>query len=286
LSVDYLIIGNVTKDLLPDGGFTIGGTVTYAARTALALGRRVVAVTSADPALDLGPVLSGVEVARWPSADTLTFENNYTPSGREQFLHALGAPLDLAAVPRRWRQPEIVHLAPLAGECNVALAEAFPGAFVGVTPQGWMRAWDDTGRVHVSEWSGADKVLPKVDAAVMSVKDADGDEATIARFARLAPVLAVTLGPKGCRVYAGGEERHIPVKPSPEVDPTGAGDIFAAAFFVCMQQNGDPWSAAHFANQVASLSVKRAGWAGTPTPEEVAHIRCAETPVSAFLGSV
>ena len=286
MSVDYLIIGNVTQDLLPDGGFTIGGTVTYSARTALALGRRVVAVTSADPALDLDPVLSGIEVARWPSENTLTFENIYTPAGREQFLHALGAPLNLEAVPHDWRQPAIVHLAPLAGECNLALADAFPGAFVGVTPQGWMRAWDDAGRVHVSEWSGADQVLPKVDAAVMSVNDADGDEATIARFARLAPVLAVTLGPKGCRVYAHGEERHIPVKKSPEVDPTGAGDIFAAAFFVCMQQNDDPWSAADFANQVAALSVKRAGWAGTPTPEEVAHIRCVETPVAASFGTV
>lgn len=273
MSLDYLIIGNITRDLLPDGSFTLGGTVTYSARTVRALGQRVAVVTSAAPTLDLNSVLSGIDVALKPSEETMTFENVYTQSGREQFLHGLASPLDLDAVPRHWRQPDIVHLAPLAGECDPALADAFPGALVGVTPQGWLRAWDESGRVRASEWEGASQLLPRVDAAVMSINDAGGDEATIERFARLAPILVVTLGEQGCRVYAGDEERHIPVTPEPEVDPTGAGDIFAAAFFTCLRQSGDPWSAADFANQVAALSVKRAGWAGTPTPEEIVHLR-------------
>jgi sugar/nucleoside kinase (ribokinase family) len=275
LAIDYLIIGNVTKDLLPGGDYTIGGTVTYSARTAKALERRVAVVTSVAADLDLDRVLSGIEVARCPSTQTLTFENIYTPAGRQQFVHALASPLNLEAVPHEWRQPNIVHLAPLAAECDPDLADAFPGAFVGVTPQGWMRAWDEQGRVRVSDWAGADDLLPRVDAAVMSVHDAGGDEAVIARFSRLAPVLAVTLGPQGCRVYVNGRAQHVPVVPVPEEDPTGAGDIFAAAFFVCLAQNGDPWSAADFANRIAALSVQRSGWAGTPTRQEVQDIKCA-----------
>lgn len=286
LAIDYLIIGNVTRDLLSDGSFTIGGTVTYASRTALALGRRVGVVTSADPDLDLEPVLSGVELARKFAANTLTFENVYSPSGRVQFLHALGAPLGLEAVPLEWRQPDIVHLAPLAGECDPALVDTFPGAFVGVTPQGWMRSWDDERRVRASEWTGAADLLPRVDAAVMSVHDVGGDEAMLARFAKWAPVLVVTMGPRGCRVYVGRDEHYVPVRAMPETDPTGAGDIFAAAFFVCMQQNGDPLSAADFANRVASLSVKRVGWASTPRPEEVEDITCARSFISAPLSRV
>ncbi len=269
MSVDYLIIGNVTQDLQPDGGYTIGGTVTYSARTALAMDCRVAAVTSAAPDLDLRSVLSGIEVERVPSEATLTFENIYTAAGREQYLHAVASQLDLEAVPQQWRQPAIVHLAPLSGECDPALADAFPGALVGVTPQGWMRAWDDSGRVYYSEWRGAADLLPRVDAAVLSVNDVADDWATIYRFARLTPILVVTLGAEGCRVYAGGEERHVPVTPLPEVDPTGAGDIFAAAYFVRLRQEGDPWSAAHFANCVASVSVRRTGWEGTPTREEI-----------------
>jgi hypothetical protein len=284
LPVGYLIIGNVTRDLVPGGGYTIGGTVTYAARTALALEQHVAAVTSASPALDLGSVLAGIEIALRPAEETLTFENIYLPSGRQQFLHALASPLDLEAVPEPWRKADVVHLAPLAGECDPALAGAFPGAFVGVTPQGWMRAWDVTGRVQVGEWRGAEDLLPRVDAAVMSIKDVARDEATIERFARLAPVLVVTLGAAGCRVYAGGEVGNVPVTPVPEVDPTGAGDIFAAAFFVCLRQNGDPWSAADFANRVAAISVRREGWTGTPTREEVADLRCAVPPAPSSQG--
>ena len=281
MAVDYLIIGNITQDLLTDGGFTVGGTVTYAARTALALDRRVAVVTSHAPDLDLDDVLSGIEVALLPSDKTMTFENIYTPAGREQYLHAQASPLSLEAVPRQWRQPAIVHLAPLAAECDPDLATAFPGALVGVTPQGWMRAWDGSGRVRVSEWPGAEELLPKVDAAVMSINDAAGDEATIARFARLAPILVVTLGAQGCRVYVDGVARHVPVTPMPELDPTGAGDIFAAAFFVCLHQNSDPWSAADFANHVAAMSVQRVGWTGTPTREEIASVKATVSLVSA-----
>ena len=116
--IDYLIIGHVTKDLLPDGGFTIGGTATYSARTALAIGCRVCVVTSAAADLDLSAVLAGCEVVRLPAEETTTFENIYTPSGRLQFLHALAEPLRLDEVPSGWREPDIVHLAPLVGECD------------------------------------------------------------------------------------------------------------------------------------------------------------------------
>jgi sugar/nucleoside kinase (ribokinase family) len=276
LALDYLIIGNVTRDLLPDGGYTVGGTVTYASRAARALSCRVAAVTSYAPSLELDSVLSGVEILLKPAQETMTFENVYTPAGRTQFLHAVAAPLHLQDVPSRWRRPDVVHLGPLAGECDPALAEAFPGALVGVTPQGWMRAWDQAGRVRATDWPGAEALLPHVDAAVMSIHDVEKDEALIARFAALAPIMVVTTGATGCRVYTGGEMRRVPVRPRPEVDPTGAGDIFAAAFFVELRQTGDPWAAAHFANQVAALSVVRRGWAGTPTRDEIEAIRRAE----------
>jgi sugar/nucleoside kinase (ribokinase family) len=271
-----LIIGHVTKDLLPDGSFSIGGTATYAARTALAMGCRVGVVTSAAEDLKLDGVLSGCDVVRVPAEATTTFENIYLPSGREQFLHAVADPLGLEAVPGRWRRPDIVHLGPLVGECDPELAGAFPGALVGSTLQGWMRTWNNSRRVYVGSWEDAADLLPRIDASVISRDDVGGDEAMIVRFAQLAPILAVTLGPKGCQVYADGAERHIPVTAIEELDPTGAGDIFAAAFFVSLCQTGDPWAAANLANRIAALSVRRGGWKGTPTAEEVAGVMRAE----------
>ncbi len=54
-----------------------------------------------------------------------------------------------------------------------------------------------------------------------------------------------------------------------ELDSTGAGDIFAAAFFTRLYLTRDPWESARFANQIAAASVTRRGLEGIPTPEEI-----------------
>jgi hypothetical protein len=45
----YLLVGTVTKDLLPNNHFTIGGTVSYAGVVVKQLGWRPVIVTAAGP---------------------------------------------------------------------------------------------------------------------------------------------------------------------------------------------------------------------------------------------
>ncbi len=72
IELDYLVIGHVTRDLA-DGDFTIGGTVSYAARTARALGCRSGAMTRASPDLALGQALDGVLVTRLPATATTPF---------------------------------------------------------------------------------------------------------------------------------------------------------------------------------------------------------------------
>ena len=45
------------------------------------------------------------------------------------------------------------------------------------------------------------------------------------------PEVLVTQGSRGVLVYAGGRLEHVPAQPlSGEVDPTGAGDAFSAAY--------------------------------------------------------
>jgi len=269
VELDYLVIGHVTRDLV-DGTFTIGGTVSYAARTARALGCRVGAVTSASLDLDLSQVLDGVQVARFPAATTTTFKNIYTSNGRRQVLHGVAETLVPDMVPANWRSP-IVHLGPVARECDPTLVNAFGDAFVGLTPQGWMRRWDQAGRVSCCQWDEAEKLLARADAVVLSKEDVAGDELLVAQYAAQTRLLVVTQGAAGCTVYMDGQSRRFPAPAVHEVDPTGAGDIFAVAFFVWLQRRGDPWMAARFANCVASSSVARAGLASTPSPDEGAH---------------
>ena len=53
--------------------------------------------------------------------------------------------------PPAWR-PSIVHLGPIAHECADDLVDAFGDAFVGLTAQGWLREWDEDGRISRCEW--------------------------------------------------------------------------------------------------------------------------------------
>jgi sugar/nucleoside kinase (ribokinase family) len=70
-------------------------------------------------------------------------------------------------------------------------------------------------------------------------------------------------------LYWNGDVRRFPAQEVTEVDPTGAGDIFAAAFFYRLYTTRDPWEAARFATQLATISVTRPGLRGVPTPEEI-----------------
>ncbi len=104
---------------------------------------------------------------------------------------------------------------------------------------------------------------------VISLEDLGGDVEASRAMAAHCTILAVTEGAKGARVFWRGEERHFSTPLVAEVDPTGAGDVFAAAFFIKLYQATSPWEAARIANTLAAYSVTRKGYASTPTPQEV-----------------
>ncbi|MRR29006.1 ribokinase [bacterium] len=265
--VDYLLIGHITKDITPTG-YSLGGTATYSALTAAALGLRVGIVTAYGPDLDL-PARPHIQVASVPSETTTTFKNIYTPAGRIQYAYHPASRLDYSAVPEVWRNTPVVHLGPIMQEVDPKLARSFPNSLVGLTPQGWMRSFNAEGLVHYSDWPEARYVLESAQAVVFSVEDVRGDESIIEEMVSSIRVLVVTEGSGGARLYWNGDVRYFRPPPMEEVDPVGAGDIFAAAFFSRMQQTRDPWEAARFATQLASVSVTRRGIEGIPTEDEV-----------------
>ncbi len=269
--LDYLVIGHVTRDLA-GSSFTLGGTAAYAAHTARALGCRVGVVTSVDADLDLSEALNDVLIARRLAQTSTTFENIYTGSGRRQVIHTVASPLGLEAVPSDW-QARLVHIGPVARECDPTLASSFGETFVGMTPQGWMRQWDDAGYVGRRRWEEAGRLLPHADAVVLSEEDVGGDRSVAAEYAHQTRCLALTQGAAGCTVFAHGDVRHFPAPRVDEVDSTGAGDVFAASLFYALQRGHDAWTAARFANCTAARSVARSGLFGTPLKGEVAHCR-------------
>jgi sugar/nucleoside kinase (ribokinase family) len=202
-----------------------------------------------------------------------TFENLYLPNGRRQYLRGRAPVLGLDAVPEAWRACSIVHLAPVAQEVDAALSGAFPGALLGATPQGWLRAWDDAGLVRPAEWRERDHVLSHLRALVLSQDDiaqeAVAADAAIAELARGVPVMVVTRGAAGADLLERGGCVRVPALPTREVDPTGAGDVFAAALFVALAEGEESAAAVRFANAAASFVVEQPGVAGMPTREGI-----------------
>jgi hypothetical protein len=269
--VDYLVIGHVTVDLTPDGP-RLGGTAAYAGLMARALGLRVGIVTACGTDAPL-QALSGLPVASFPGEFSTTFQNIYLPEGRVQTLLHTAPTLDYYNVPDPWRDAPIVHLGPVAQEVEPGLVRKFPSALLGVTPQGWLRAWDRQGKVHPSEWPEQAFVLERCGAAVISLEDVGRDESRIEEMAASCHVLAVTENASGCRLFWNGDVRRFRAPDVLEVDATGAGDVFAAAFFVRLFETRDPWEAARFATQLASISVTRPHLGGIPTRAEIDGVR-------------
>lgn len=265
--IDYLLIGHLTQDITSRGP-QLGGTATYSALTARALGLKVGIVTSWGGELSLAP-LDGIGIANSPAVYSTTFENIHTLQGRMQYIHHVAERLDLNLVPEAWMKAPIVHLGPVAQEVEPGLVRHFSGSFLGVTPQGWMRAWDESLAIYHTEWPEASFVLHNAGAAVISVEDVDGDEDRIEEMASATRVLAVTERDEGVRIFWNGDIRRFRSPAVTEVDATGAGDIFAAAFFFRLYATRDPWEAARFATQLAAISVTRPGLQAIPTPEEI-----------------
>jgi hypothetical protein len=270
--IDYLVLGHVSVDRLDDKRVAMGGTATYAAVTARNMGARAAVHTSASYEPGLVDSLGGVLVARIPSEYTTCFVNDYSAGTRRQSLESIADKLTYDQLLPEWRNPPVVHLAPLCQELDASIVDRFPRSLIGVTPQGWMRGWDESGAVRPIDWADATRVLRKANVVIISENDV-ADQAIIREWANKARMLVVTRGERGCDVYrqGGGEPFHSAAFSSAQaVDPTGAGDVFAAAFLWHLyKQNGDWKTAADWANCVASFAIEKRGVGGVPKLADV-----------------
>ena len=269
-SLDYLVIGHFSKDILSDGSYALGGTSAYAALTARALGLRVGIVTS-FPGEELNSLNlpSDISIFNIDTATATTLENIEIKQGRKQHLHAQATKIELNKIPTTWQRTPIIHLGPIVQDIPEKLPSDLATSLLGITPQGWLRGWDDAGHISQKEWSEAETSLKKAGATVLSVEDVEENEEMIEEFYLNSRILAVTEGGDGVRIYWNGDLRRFPAPQVNVVDTTGAGDIFAATFFIRLYQTRDPWEAARFAVCIASRSVTRRGLQSIPTQEEI-----------------
>lgn len=270
MAIDYVAVGHFTHDVTPHGPI-IGGAASYSSITVRNLGfrARVVTAVGRDFRKD-NPLLNCIDVNYRISDSTTTFNNIYTDSGRrQQYLLGVADKIYAEHIPPEWRAAQIAYLCPVADEVDASVVRCFPNALIGATPQGWMRRWNADGKVYPKKWKSAAEILPHVDVLVLSEEDIAAFPEELERFIELTKIVILTKGKKGATLYTDGKIIESFAYSADEMDPTGAGDVFAAAFLVKYRETQDILQTLDFAHCVASFAVEAEGTRGIPTMERV-----------------
>lgn len=270
MSPDFAVIGHLTRDER-DGQFVLGGTATYAALTARNLGYHVGILTRAAENFPQPEILADIELVRLTSPTTTTFRNIYQPSQRQQFVYDVADSISAESLPASWRDAKIALLGAVAGEVQVEIARAFDSkTLLGVTAQGWLRQWDEGGRVYARVWDEAAELLPSARVLVLSEEDLGEFTERLQAYVSLTRIVVLTRGARGCTVFQRARMPFdAPAYRANVIDLTGAGDVFAAAFLIRLHETNDTKEAARFANCAASFAIEAEGTAGIPTRAQV-----------------
>jgi sugar/nucleoside kinase (ribokinase family) len=265
---DYTAVGHVTIDVMADGSRRPGGGAFYSALQAARLGRRALILTRG--------VREEIEALLEPYREELAFDVLDAPCtttlltsgrGRERSQRVLAWAGEIGA--ELALDTEILHLAPIARETGGRWRGGVE--FVGVTPQGLVRSWPgQDGQIVPRKLDRA--LLPQqCDAIVLSeaerescaallIPPAVADDSDRLPLAQR-PVIAVTHGEAPTELHLpGGTTINVGVAPVERIcDDLGAGDVFAAAFFIALHDGETPQAAAVLANAAAAVRVAAQG---------------------------
>jgi 1D-myo-inositol 3-kinase len=278
---DYTTVGHVTADVMADGSRRAGGSAFYSALQAARLGQRVLIITRGAPREIeelLDPYRTELELEIRPARRTTTLQTSADGGGRTQRMLAWAGPIagDLTI------DTSILHLAPVARETPSRWRGR--ADFVGLTPQGLVRTWPTEGELpeegaEISEVPLAPSLLPeRCDAIVISeterescawltsgtgsagsIQAGTGEDIPLAEAASV--VVAVTAEAAPTTIHLpGGAIARVEVPAIEHFrDDVGAGDVFAAAFFVALREGRSPQAAASLANAAAAVRIGGTG---------------------------
>jgi sugar/nucleoside kinase (ribokinase family) len=264
VSADFLAIGHVARDEFEgEPTWRLGGTALYAAATAARLGTATSLVTrvgpNEKPALEERCAQLGIALHALPSSTTTTFAFRYVEGRRFLRLKSRARGIAPSDIPAAWRGARAVVLGSIAHELDRSLFGTTSPAATVLVAQGYLREWAADGAIRPREWEDADEIVPRVAAVVLSEDDVAGDLSAPRRWARNGRVY-VTLAERGVLVLDHGSEVTVPGYAVERViDPTGAGDAFAAGLAVALADGRSPEECASFANAVASFAVEGVG---------------------------
>lgn len=263
------MIGNLTRDVVDGRPPQVGGAPFHAARALRLLGGRtgvVARCSEADRRTLLPPVVAlGVPVTWVRSRSTAAFALRYEGEQRTLELDAVGEP---------WSRAEVAAVERAEWVQVGALTRAdFPPDVLGTLARNRRLALDGQGLVRPATPGPVRLDADFDDAALRHVtvlKLAEDEAAALGGEEALAglgvPEVLLTRASRGALLFCGGSRERIPVRRvGGDVDPTGAGDAFLAAYVWARAFGHRPISAARHAASTAArmLELARASVAST-----------------------
>lgn len=254
-------IGPLSLDAVAGAPARPGGTVFYSARTLAHLGADAT-VAASCAAVDRERLLPPLEAFGLPvswheSGATAAYRLHYVGDRRVMTQDAVGDPWTPEAARAAVGAARWVHVGALVRtdfppETLVALAA--DGARLLVDAQGLVRT-PLLGPLRTDGEVGS--ALESVSVLKLNEEEADvlagGTEPAAIRELGVPEVL-VTHGSRGALVVADGHAERVPAPALGDIDPTGAGDTFSAAYLVARVGGAEPVEAARAATEtVAAL---------------------------------
>lgn len=259
-----LCVGQVTHDRY-GADIVAGGCAYFGARCAQALGAKVRLLTSVGADFSRDADLAALEVHAIRAGASTVFTNTY-PEGshRVQKIETVSPPIPIAALPAAWIHADALLLAPVFGEIDAAEPwfSAVDARVRAVCLQGFMKIADPaTERVVAGPPLASLPFFHGADAFFLSEEDIAcfGGPGLLDFLRARASLVYVTRGELGCTIHTPEGTLHAGVYSTTAVDPTGAGDTFAAATTCALATGCDPLTAARLGAAAGSLVVEFEG---------------------------
>jgi sugar/nucleoside kinase (ribokinase family) len=254
-NIKYTCIGHCCHDIANEG-FTLGGTVSFAALMARALECDVTIITSVGNDFIFENVFAdrGIEFNNILSQNTTVFKNIYDENGRTQYLLSKAKNIQTQDLSFSEKYEGIVHIGTICDEVDFDIISNIKANLIGANIQGWLRQTDGQKKVFPKsiDWSQ----LKGIHVVVLSEEDIYGMENVVDQLILHVEIVVLTKAENGATLFHKGKQENFPSFPVAQKNATGAGDIFTTAFLVFLFYSHDPKLSCIFAHCAASFIVE------------------------------
>ena len=272
-SPDFISLGLLSFDINDYGDGTYlknpGGAVAYSSKLASDHQMNPGIVTSCGKDYDIEILLPDTKTIIYPSENTTTFMNTYNLEERNQALLLHSNKIPQQIIPKEWKKPKIFFAGPVLHEIPKDSINWFQADFSYIVPQGWFRRWSDDGIIEIISHMANNEFNKKWDLMVLSKEESKNLSKEL--LLSWAKIICITKSSDGANIFCdNGDEFNISAIKVPDVvDPTGAGDIWAAAMAIKLYSGSSIIEAGNYASAAAALSIESYGFCNSFRSSEI-----------------